>query len=239
MPRPSKTPRRTATRPPGIRIREVVDPADPAIVPAHRLLQHAFRKSEVVSVTDWRNSLSERVAGVWEDIAWHLVVAEQHGRVIGVVTGTYLGNVNCGFIGYLTVTERGRGHGLGSRLRTRLKELFRRDAEQVRHRPLDAVVGEVRSDNPWLRHLITNPQVLALDFHYLQPSLKPGARSVPLVLYYESMRGPVSRLSAAKVRRLLYTAWRRAYRIPRPLASATFRRMLESLAGRRSIGELP
>jgi GNAT superfamily N-acetyltransferase len=208
------------------------------VTAAHRLLQRAFRKDELVSVAEWRDSLVERSAGLWADLCWHLVVAERGGRVIGAATGTYLGNVNIGFVGYLAVARGGRGEGLGSRLRSRLIQLFRRDARRIRRRALEALVGEVRSDNPWLRHLVASPKVLALDFVYLQPRLRAGTHSVPLVLYYESMRGPVSHLSATQVRQLLYTAWRRAYRIPRPLASPTFRRMLESLEGLHRVGEL-
>jgi len=235
---PGTTIRQSTRSKPKILVREIVQLDDPAVVAAHRVLRGTFKRGELVSIREWRDSLHERMGGVWTDIAWHLFVGELDGEVVGVATGTYLGNVNIGFVGYLSAVQRVRGRRLGSRLRNRLCAAFRRDARRIRGQPLEAVVGEVRSDNPWLRHLIRDPRVLALDFLYLQPPLRSGAPSVPLVLYYQSVGGPVTHLFAAKVRQLLYTAWRRAYRISRPLASRTFRRMLESLAGRHRIGEL-
>jgi len=46
------------------------------------------------------------------------------------------------------------------------------------------------------------------------------------------------RLPATVVRRLLYTVWRRVYRIARPMSDPAFRRMLRELSGRRWIGPL-
>jgi hypothetical protein len=167
-----------------------------------------------------------------------LVVAEMAGTVIGVATGTYLANVNTGVIGYLAVVRRTRGLGVGPKLRARLRGLFRRDARQVRHAPLRAVVGEVRRGNPWLRTLIRRNGVLALDFGYFQPRLRPGSRSIRLVLYYESLDRVRRRLPSAAIRTLLYTTWQRIYRIARPLANPAFRRMLAELDGHTSIGKL-
>jgi ribosomal protein S18 acetylase RimI-like enzyme len=221
-----------------VSIREVVRATDSALPPAHRILQRSFAKAELVSATEWRHSLWEREAGLWTDIAWHLVVAQRAGQILGLATGTYLGNVNTGVIGYLAVSRSARGLGLGPRLRAKLRRLFQRDAEIIRNEPLQAVVGEVRRDNPWLRTLMRQPRVLALDFPYLQPGLRRGEHPVPLVLYYESLDQVRRRLPAAQLRRLLYTMWRRVYRIGRPMRNAAFRRMLRDLAGRRFIGPI-
>jgi GNAT superfamily N-acetyltransferase len=224
-------------------IREILDRSDPAVAASHRLLKDNFHKEELVEQREWRHSLQESAAGLWTDIQWHLIVAELAGAgrrgVVGVATGTYLGNVNLGIIGYLAVADRARGAGVGQRLRARLLTLFRRDARRLRGLRLAGVVGEVRKDNPWLRILGRKAGVLPLNFSYVQPRLRTGGRGVPLVLYYESLSGPRQRLSAAQVRRLLYTIWRRVYRIARPMARPGFRRMLHELSGRKWIGALP
>ncbi|MDH5197726.1 MAG: GNAT family N-acetyltransferase, partial [Gemmatimonadota bacterium] len=175
---------------------------------------------------------------LWTDLRWHLVIAEAAGRVIGVVTGSYLGNVNTGVIGYLAVARSARRLGVGPKLRARLRTLFERDARQILRRPLQAVVGEVRRDNPWLRTLIRAKRVLALDFPYFQPQLRRGDGPVPLVFYYESCDRSRRRLSATMIRRLLYTIWRRLYRIARPLSDPAFRQNLQGLSNRRSVGEI-
>lgn len=219
-------------------VREVVDPADPALAKGHRLLRRLFPKAELVSSVEWTHSLRERQGKLWTDLRWHLVIAETAGRVIGVVTGTYLGNVNTGVIGYLAVSRSARQLGVGPKLRGKLRTLFQRDARQIHGLPLQAVVGEVHRDNPWLRTLMRAERVLALDFPYFQPQLRRGEGPVPLVFYYESCDRGRRRLSAAMIRRLLYTIWRRLYRIGRPLSDPAFRQNLQGLSNRRSIGAI-
>jgi len=219
-------------------IREVVSATDPALAKGYRLLRRIFPKAEMVRQREWRETIAECAAGLWTDISWHLLIAVRGGRVIGVATGTYLGNVNAGVIGYLAVTPAARRLGIGPRLRAKLLASFQQDARRIQGVPLQAIVGEVRRDNPWLRTLVRRDRVLALDFPYFQPRLRPGERLVPLVMYYESLDRVRHRLPATTIRRLLYTIWRRIYRISRPMADPAFRRMLRALAGRRSIGEV-
>ena len=218
--------------------REIVHSTDPAIRRVHNLVRRTFHSNKLVGIHEWRDSLREKEAGLWSDIRWHLVVAEMAGRVVGVASGMYLGNINIGVVGYLAVGARARGLGVGSKLRARLRASFHRDARRIAAKPLEAVIGEVRRDNPWLRSLVRNERVLALDFGYLQPKPRPGDKPVSLVLYYEGIARPIRRLASAKLRTILYTTWRRIYRIARPLAHAEFRLMLQDLEGRASIGEL-
>lgn len=218
--------------------REIVHSTDPAIRRVHNLVRRTFHSNKLVGIHEWRDSLREKEAGLWSDIRWHLVIAELAGRVVGVASGMYLGNINIGVVGYLAVGARARGLGVGSKLRARLRASFHRDARRIAAKPLEAVIGEVRRDNPWLRSLVRNERVLALDFGYLQPKLRPGDKPVSLVLYYEGIARPIRRLASARLRTILYTTWRRIYRIARPLAHAEFRLMLQDLEGRASIGEL-
>lgn len=226
----------------GIRIGEITKADDPAFSVAHALLRRAFHRAEMLPVSDWRNAMREREEKLWTDIVWHLLVARQGGRVVAAATGMYLGNVNTGVIGYIAVVPRARSYGLGPRMRAALRRRFDTDARRVHGAALDAIVGEVRDDNPWLRHLIGRAGAIALDFPYYQPSLGGTRKPVPLVLYYQPLRrgrGGRRAVSAALLRRLLYTIWRRGYRIARPMEYAEFRRMLQSLAGRRTIGSQP
>jgi len=219
------------------RVRELRLATDPACAAAYRLFRRTFPRAELLPRRDWSDALRERNAGLWTDLGWHLVVAERDGRVVGAATGTYLGNVNVGIIGYIAVAPSLRSLGIGPALRRRLRQAFERDASNLRGRRLDALVGEVRADNPWLRHLVRREGAIALDFAYYQPSLGAGRSPVPLVLYYQPLRRPRPFLGAAELRRLLYTMWRRMYRIAKPLMRPAFRRMLRALAGRRRIGQ--
>ncbi|HEX5004567.1 MAG TPA: GNAT family N-acetyltransferase [Gemmatimonadales bacterium] len=219
-------------------VREVVSHTDPAVGKVHDLIRRSFPPDELVGRNEWTDSLREREERLWSDSRWHLVVAEHKGAVIGVASGTYLGNINLGVVGYLAVSTRARGLGIGPRVRTRLRTLFKRDAQAIRGGPLEAVIGEVRRDNPWLRALIRSERVLALDFTYFQPQLRPMDRPVPLVLYYEGIATRRQRLATATIRQILYSTWRRIYRVRRPLLHPAFRRMLRDLAGRTTVGEI-
>jgi GNAT superfamily N-acetyltransferase len=219
-----------------VRIREITAVDDPSFAEAHQLLRREFPRGEMLPIRDWRNAMRERRERLWTDVAWHLVVAERAGIVIGAASCSYIGNVNVMIVGYVAVNGEARGLGLGPRLRRTLRLRCERDARRAGHTHLKAVVGEVHAGNPWLRSLVRREGAIALDFDYFQPSLA-GEKPVPLVLYYQSLERPRSSLSVAELRRLLYTMWRRAYRVPQPLVRPAFRKMLRSLEGRRRIGQ--
>jgi len=214
-------------------------PGDPALRRAHALLRLAFAPDQVVPLKDWRETVRERAGRVWTDLRWHLLVAERRGRVVGMASGTYLGSVNVGMVGYLVLRPSARRLGIGSRLRRRLRELFERDADRLGRAPLAAIVGEVEADNPWLARLVASERALALDIPYAQPSLEPGTGTVPLVLYYQPLGRRITSVPAPMLRRLLYAIWRRIYRVSRPLAHSAFRRMLRALQRRRHVGGRP
>lgn len=219
-------------------IREIVDPLDPALGDTYALLAANFTREERVLLSAWKGSLEERAGGLLADVAWHLLVAEQDGRVVGLSSGTYLGNVNVGVIGYLAISPLVRAGGLGTRLRRRLRTLFARDALRITKEPLDAIIGEVSLGNRWLRTLEGREGVLLLDFPYFQPGLYEGDDPSPYVLYYESLGRPRRRFPTSELRRLLFTIWRRIYRVARPLERPAFRAMMKALDNRRTIGPL-
>lgn len=222
-------------------IREIESARQPAFRAAYELLRRTFPRRERLSRSEWAEVLHERSAGLWTDLNWHLLVATRHGRVVGTASGSYVGNVNIGMVGYVVVVPSQRGHGVGQRLRHALREALEQDAQRVRGRRLTALVGEVRPDNPWLRHIVRQEGAIALDFPYHQPSVSWLRRAVPLVLYYQPLVDARRSLPASEVRRLVYTLWRRVYRVAKPLSSKVFRHMTRALHGRRRIGhmELP
>ena len=224
--------------PPRVAIREVLTQRDPALKAAHDLLRRTFHRAEMSSLRKWDQVLEERSEGLWTDLAWHVLVATRRGRLVGAASGSYLGNWNVGVVGYIAVAPAARGHGVGQRLRAALRRTFQHDAWHIRRRRLRALVGEVRVDNPWLRSIVRHEGAIALDFPYYQPSVRWLHSSVRLILYYQPLLLPRRSLPAADVRRLVYTIWRRMYRVARPLSSKPFRRMLEALEGRERVGQM-
>lgn len=224
---------------PRLTIREILSPSDPQLRAAYTLLGKSFTREERVDRLDWNATLREGAEGLWSDYAWHLFIAESGGKVVGLVTGCYLGNVNLGIIGYLAIAADHQAAGAGTRLRHRLRTAFERDARGLGKASLHGIVGEVSLDNPWLRALARRPQVIVLDVPYFQPSLRAEDAPSPFVLYFESLSGPRTFLAVAELRQILFAIWRRSYRIARPLQSPAFRAMLRALEGRRRIGRRP
>jgi hypothetical protein len=219
-----------------MRIREITDPSDPALKAAYALLKRSFHAGERVPLKEWRGTLREKASGLYTDLAWHVLVAERNGVVVGLNSGTYIGNINLGIIGYLAIAPTERSRGTGTRLRSRLHKYFERDALSLSERPLDGIIGEVSAYNPWLRTLNRRPNVLVLDFPYYQPSLAVGDKPSPYVMYYEQLRRVRTRMPVTELRRILYSIWRRGYRISRPLERPAFRAMLRAIESRRTIG---
>lgn len=219
-----------------ITIRELTSVADPALRQAHSLLKKNFERNELVGLHEWISSLEEKSDRVLTDIAWHLFVAEQDGKVVGLASGTYIGNVNVGMVGYLVISSGERARGTGNRLRTRLRAQFEKDALAIAGRKLAGIIGEVSDGNPWLKTLTRRPAIIVLDFEYFQPHLNPGDTPSSFFLYFESVNRKKPRVAGADLRRILYAIWRRVYRVRRPLDSPEFRSMLKSIGRRRIVG---
>lgn len=218
------------------RLRELLAPGDPALARAYQILQQTFPTSELVRAAEFLRVLSERAAGAWNDLLWHVVVGERGSLLEGVVTGTYLAALNVGFVGYLAVEPELRSQGLGAKLRRNLVQLFDGDAWHFHGRRVEAVVGEVELDNPWLARLVAEQGAIPLDIPYRQPAVRPGGSEVPLVLYYQPLTGRRTSLPVQEVRHLLFGIWHHAYRIVTPFTHPTFREMMHALAGREVVG---
>jgi len=227
-----------SARPAAVQIESVSDHRHRYFIAALRLYNRVFPAEEKIDRAYFRDMLEEKRLGLLFPFNLHFLVARRGERVVGLATGTYLAVVNVGFVGYLAVGRRAAGARIGTRLRRRLVEELRRDARATGRRDLDAVMGEVERDNPWLRHLIRHRRVFALDLDYRQPPLRAQAQDVPLVLYVEPMGRSFRSLHADQVRALLYAIYRRLYRIRFPLRVPSFTYMLRQLDGRRSLGRL-
>lgn len=221
-----------------LRLRELLQATDPAFRRSYALLRRTFPPSELVKTSEFLRTFRERAAGVWTDFLWHMVVGERGKTLLGCATGSYIGSLNVGLIGYLAVGTRLRSKGLGLRLRDRLRQAFEAGARRLHGHGLDGIIGEVEPDNPWLGHLVRYYGAIPLDLVYFQPPVRPAEPEVPLVLYYQPLRRARRRLPVAEVRKILYAIWRRSYRVTSPLEDPRFRRMLAALEGRRWIGAM-
>lgn len=214
---------------------EVLDEREPLAESAIRLIESAFRLVDRQPLGELRSEIGEKRMGFVND--FHLLAARSGEEVVGVVGGVYLTDVNAGFITYLTVSPEHRGQELAPALRGSLVEIFRSDARRAGLGDLAWVVGEVRTDNNWLRRLVEAREVVVFDLDYFAPIASPRA-GAPEYLLYRQLVGDVSpTVPAHEVQRLLYAIFRRGYRIRYPLENASFRTMLAHLEGRKTVGE--
>jgi hypothetical protein len=175
-------------------IESLDDDRTPLYLDSVDLYNRAFPDSERSDPQYFAHILEEKRLGVLYPFNFHYLVARADERAVGLATGHYLALVNLGFVGYLAVSPSAKGGRIGSRLRHRLVEEFRRDARAAGYKDLLGVIGEVEARNPWLRHLMRRSGAFALDFDYRQPPLRAEQEDVPLVLYLEPIVRPIKRI---------------------------------------------
>jgi GNAT superfamily N-acetyltransferase len=218
-----------------IRIEKVESVRSPWFHASFALYRRVFPKDEQMPKRYFYEHLVEEKLGLSRPFHFHYFVGIKGDRVLGFGCCTYLALVNMGFIDYLAVDSGAKGQGVGTALRAQLVEVLREDARRSRFSDLVAVLGETREESPWLRRL-QRQGAFALDIDYLQPPLEDHKSPVPLVLYVQPVEKPFDGLGAEEVRQVLYTIYRRLYRIPYPLQDPNFRYMLKQINGRERIG---
>lgn len=220
----------------GVRIREICDEADPSAEPALELIAASFPARERQPLAEIRSEIEEKRLGLLDPFDFHLIVAEEDGRVIAAASGVYLAGVNAGFITYLAVDSEARAQGVGSQVRAELVQAFEADARRAGRASLAWVLGEVRLDSPWLVTLVRERRAIVFDVDYYHPGMRGRSGEEPYALYREPVGDRRSSLPAAEVGRVLYAIWRRGYRVRYPLERDRFRAMITELAGKPEVG---
>jgi ribosomal protein S18 acetylase RimI-like enzyme len=219
---------------------ELKDERDPVTTAALELIAEIFPRSERQPLHELALEVQEKRLGLLVDYDFHLLAGvDPQGNVGGVVAGVYLGGVNAGFVTYLAVRGELRSAGLGRQLRTLLVEQFRSDARRTGWDDLAWVVGEVRIDSPWLERLVRERGAIPFDLVYYHPGTGPNRNDPTWVLYRQPVSDMRREISADEARRLLYSIWRRAYRVRYPLDRDGFCAMLEEIGDRETVGVHP
>jgi Acetyltransferase (GNAT) family len=218
-------------------IEEIDDVSSPGFAGAVRLMEETFPPEERMDVRDLADTLAEKRLGVLRPANIHLLVAREDSEVLGFCQGWYIAVSNVCFVSYLLVRPGLKGGRLGAVLRQRLIRECQRDALLNRRKAIWAVVGEVEEDNPWLHTLVRSRSAIALDIDYRQPALGPHQPPVRLVLYVQRLDYHRKSLKARDVRSLIYSIYRRVYRVQFPVRNPSFRAILNSMEGRHRIGQ--
>ncbi len=202
---------------------------------SYSLYRRVFPKDEQMPKRYFYEHLTEAKLGISRPFNFHYLVALIGDRVVGFGCCTYLALVNMGFVDYLAVDSGAKGQGVGTQLRQTLVEALRRDARNLGLDDLVAVLGETREQSPWLRRLLAQG-AFALDIDYLQPPLEDHKNPVPLVLYVQPIAREFDSLASDELQQVLYTLYRRLYRMQYPLQDPNFRYMLKQLKKRDRVG---
>lgn len=222
------------------RIVEVTDERTPIAGAAMLLLEATFDRGPWQPLVELRSEIAEKRLGLLAAYDFHLFAALDEGdQVTGTAVGVYLEGVNAGFITYLAVHAEHRGRKIARALRGALVDRIRVDARASDWDELAWVLGEVRHDNPWLRRLVRERGVIPFDLEYYHPGVEPAETATRYVLYRQPVGDRREELPVQLVRRVLYSIYRRAYRVTYPLRSAPFRNMLQQLEGLTSVGVHP
>ena len=219
------------------RVVRVTDERTPIAREALELIADAI--GDVQPINDLLSELEERRLGLPSGGGYHLLArVDAAGGVTAAAAGTYLEKVNAGFITYLAVRKDQRSQRLGRALRKHLVDSIREEARATRGEEPSWVVGEIRSDSPWLRTLVAAGRAVPFAFPYFHPWMTRAAEG-RYVLYREPLGDVRRELPAQEVMGLVYAIWRRAYRIRFPLHSEIFRYMLQTIEAQGTIGPHP
>jgi GNAT superfamily N-acetyltransferase len=222
------------------RIVEVDDERDPVARSALELLRDAFPPDQRQPLGEVAMEIAEKRLRLLTSYDFHLfAAADSREVVVAIAAGVYLGGVNAGFVTYLAVRPEHRSRHLGRQMRTHLVEAFRSDARNNDWEELRWVLGEVRTENPWIHRLVRDRGAVPFDLAYFHPGMVPGEPDEQWVLYRQPVGDSRIQLPVDEVKQLLYAIWRRAYRVRWPLEREGFRTMLAELDGRELVGSHP
>lgn len=221
------------------RVVEITDERDPLTERALELIAESFASHERQPLSELRSEVEEKRRALLLPYDFHMYAAvTATDSVLAMVSGVYLAGINAGFVTYLAVREEARRRGLGGRVRAALVDALREDSRRAGRADLAFVLGEVRADGDWLDTLVRQRDVLVFDLTYYHPGMVLGG-APPYALYREPIADERRELPADEVRRVLYSVWRRGYRVRYPLERATFQAMLEELETREVVGVHP
>lgn len=222
------------------RITEVMDERGTLAQGALGLISDSFPPYDRHPMSELRSELAEKRLRLLSPFDYHLfALTSGEDRVIAAVSGVYLAGINAGFVAYLAVDTAFRGQRLGRVVRARLVEEFRADARRNGRDELAWVMGEVRTDSPWLRSLVRNGGAVPFDLTYYHPGMVPGVSPDRYTLYREPIGDRRRTLPSEEVRQTVYSIWRRAYRVCYPLERDAFRAMIAELEQKTSVGMHP
>lgn len=216
---------------------EVLDERTPLADAVLALIERSFPPHERHSTEALRAEIAESRLGLLTSYHYHLLaLVDDRGEPRATIAGRYLAGLNAGFITYLAVDPSMRGRWLGREVRSGLVDVFREDARRAGHEDLAWMLGEVQIGSRWLSALVRHGRAIPFDLTYYHPGMLPGASAERYVLYRQPILDERPVLSAGEVRRVLYSVWRRGYRVTYPLSHPAFRAMLEELEGREMVG---
>lgn len=221
---------------PHVRYHKLMHEHDQTFEAAFALYERTFPAEERTTREAFIRQLRKKRLGQLAPSNFHCIVALKEGMVVGMGCGSYLASANLGYVSYLVVEPEHTKQRLGPNIRNHLITAYKHDAELNGHERLEAIVGEVRADNRWLRILSGRGQVMALDIEYEQPRLRSGLERVPLVLYYQPVQEMPKSLPAAKVRAIVEALYKEIYKMEDPMERPVFRDFIRQLEGRSSIG---
>jgi GNAT superfamily N-acetyltransferase len=219
---------------------EILDEREPLAGSALQVIEEMFPRQDRQAPAELRSEIAEKRLGLLAGYDFHLLaVPTPEGGVAATVAGVYLQGVNAGFVTYLASLPKYQGKRLARGLRNGLVEKFREDARREEYEDLNWVLGEVRSASPWLRRLVRHRGAIPFDLQYFHPGMDPEGGGEPYTLYRQPIGDHRPELPVQEVRKILYSIWRRAYRVRYPLEREGFRRMLDQLEGRDAVGPDP
>lgn len=196
---------------------------DKTYVPVvHRLLQTSLGSESVEDMMSFKKSISRTTD---PEVKPTIICALIQDKPIGVLVGSYLRELNMGFICYGAIDEEWRNNGIYSVMRSLMKNLF---IEEAGTHELEFIISEMSKSSILYANHVTRKISFKAPGHYEQPGVQ-GLQAKPMKLIIQ----PVSRCELPRkdeLIKIINVIYNRIYRVTNVSDNISFKRIAKSLS---------
>jgi len=188
---------------------------------AYEMLQTTLGPDDIEDITSFRKSVSRSTD---PDVEPKVICALVHNKLIGVLIGSFLRELNMGFICYGAIEEKWRRNGVYSFMRSLIENLFVEDAGNGK---LEFIISEMSKYSVLYAKYVTGSTAFEVPCCYEQPGVQ-GLKTKPMALVVQ----PICRCELPgkdELINIINIIYNKIYRVSNVTDNSSFKRIVKSL----------